>query len=214
MKLLDIGCGWGGLSAYAAEHYGVSVVGVTISSQQHQYAKERYSHLDVDFRLTDYRSVKDEFDQVVSVGMFEHVGHKNYRTFMETAYHCLKSGGLMLLHTITNNKTSYGCDPWISKYIFPNGMIPSIAQIGKASEKLFIPEDLHNFGPDYDKTLMAWHHNFTSNFCQLSEKYDNRFYRMWTYYLLCCAGAFRAQDLHLTQLIFSKERQQPYIAVR
>ncbi|MGY0219555.1 cyclopropane fatty acyl phospholipid synthase [Endozoicomonadaceae bacterium StTr2] len=214
MKLLDIGCGWGGLSAYAAEHYQVSVVGVTISEQQCRYAQDRYQHLDVSFRLEDYRSLNETFDRVASVGMFEHVGHKNYRTFMEVASRCLKPGGLMLLHSISSNCSRYSCDPWISRYIFPNGMIPSVAQMTSAADGLLVAEDLHNFGTDYDKTLMAWHHNFVRNYGLLRDHYDERFYRMWTYYLLCCAGAFRARDLHLTQLVFSRDRHTPYIAVR
>ncbi len=137
--------------------------------------------------------------------MFEHVGHLNYRTYMQTVQHCLNDDGLFLLHTIGSNISVSKADDWITKYIFPNGMLPSVAQIGKASEKLFIMEDWHNFGSYYDKTLMAWHDNFKKNWGRLKEKYDEQFYRMWTYYLLLSAGGFRARDMQLWQIVFSKK---------
>lgn len=206
MRVLDIGCGWGGLAKYAAEQYGVSVVGVTISKQQWEYAKSHCAGLPIDIRLQDYRDINEKFDRVVSVGMFEHVGHLNYPSFFNIVHQSLVDDeGLFLLHTIGGNETSVFGDQWISKYIFPNGLIPSIAHISKATEKLFVMEDWHNFGAYYDKTLMAWYENFLNHWNQLKEKYDERFYRMWTYYLLSCAGTFRARTNQLWQIVFSKK---------
>lgn len=205
MKMLDIGCGWGSLMAYAAERYGAQCVGVTISKEQTAWAKDRYPHLPLEFRLQDYRTVNERFDRIASVGMFEHVGRKNHRTFMEVAHRCLADDGLFLLHTIGKNQRDSTTDPWIDKYIFPNGDLPSIGQIGDSVDDLFVVEDLHNFGSDYDKTLMAWHANFEDAWPQFKDQLGERFYRMWKYYLLSCAGAFRARDIQLWQWVLSKE---------
>lgn len=205
MRVLDIGCGWGSFMSYAAEHYGVECVGVTISKEQCEWARNRYSHLPVEFRLQDYRDVNEQFDSIVSVGMFEHVGRKNHRTYMETANRCLKDDGLFLLHTIGKNVSKTAPDPWIDKYIFPNGDLPSIAQMATSMEGLFVTEDLHNFGADYDKTLMAWFENFDRNWNLYSAELGERFYKMWKYYLLSCAGAFRARDIQLWQWVLSKK---------
>ncbi|WP_445398876.1 cyclopropane fatty acyl phospholipid synthase [Zobellella sp. An-6] len=204
MRVLDIGCGWGSFMGYAAEHYGVECVGVTISREQAQWARQRYPKLPLEFRLQDYRDLNESFDRVVSVGMFEHVGHKNYRTYMEVVHRCLQDGGLFLLHTIGKNERRPHTDPWIDKYIFPNGELPSIGQLGDAVDRLFVVEDLHNFGADYDKTLMAWHANFEQAWPRFREQLGDRFYRMWRYYLLACAGAFRARDIQLWQWVLAK----------
>ncbi len=204
MRLLDIGCGFGGLAKYAAEHYGVEVVGVTISKEQQAHAKKVCEGLPIQIRLQDYRDMKEKFDRIVSLGMFEHVGFLNYKIYMQTVHRCLKNDGVFLLHTIGNTFAEYP-NEWITKYIFPNGMLPSIALIAKASEKFFVMEDWHNFGADYDKTLMAWHKNFEANWPLLTSKYDEKFYRMWNYYLLSCAGTFRARAMHLWQIVFTKE---------
>lgn len=203
-RVLDIGCGWGCFAVYAAEKYHVEVVGVTVSKEQAELGKEFCKGLPVEIRLQDYRDVKDEFDHIVSVGMLEHVGYKNYRTFMKTAHHCLKNDGLFLLHTIGNKETVVANDPWFDKYIFPNYLIPSMKQISASIEKLFVVEDWHNFGADYDATLMAWFRNFDSSWGKLKEKYDERFYRMWKYYLLSCAAAFRSRHMQVWQIILSK----------
>ncbi|MDE1164604.1 MAG: cyclopropane fatty acyl phospholipid synthase [Pseudomonas sp.] len=205
MRVLDIGCGWGSFMAYAAEHYGVECVGVTISKEQCEWARERYSHLPLEFRLQDYRELDERFDRIASIGMFEHVGHKNYRVYMETAHRCLADEGLFLLHTIGKNQRHSTPDPWVDKYIFPNGDLPSIGQIGDALDGLFVAEDLHSFGADYDKTLMAWHSNFEAAWPQFAEQLGERFYRMWRYYLLSCAGAFRARDIQLWQWVLSRK---------
>ncbi|MEX0740101.1 MAG: cyclopropane fatty acyl phospholipid synthase [Pseudohongiella sp.] len=204
MRVLDIGCGWGSFMSYAAEHYGVECVGVTISKEQSEWGQEKYKGLPIEFRLQDYRDINERFDHVVSIGMFEHVGRKNYTTYMDVAGRCLKEDGLFLLHTIGKNVNTSGVDPWIDKYIFPNGEIPSLAQIASSVENRFIIEDIHNFGADYDKTLMAWFANFEAAWPQFKEELGARFYRMWRYYLLSCAGAFRARDLQLWQLVLSR----------
>lgn len=205
MRLLDIGCGWGSLMGYAAEKYGVECVGITVSSEQIKFGQQRYAHLPVAFRLQDYREIDEPFDAVASVGMFEHVGRKNYRTFMQVAHRCLKSDGLFLLHTIGKNLTHLTPDPWLDRYIFPNGDLPSIKQIAQAVEGQFVVEDLHNFGADYDRTLMAWFDNFNHHWLEFNTEYGDEFYRKWSYYLLSCAGAFRARDIQLWQWVLSKQ---------
>jgi cyclopropane-fatty-acyl-phospholipid synthase len=215
MRMLDIGCGWGALAKYAAKNYGVSVVGVTISEQQLQYARQNCIGLPIEFRFQDYRDINESFDRIASLGMFEHVGHLNYRTYMRVVHRCLNPDGLFLLHCIGSNITYFKSNDWTNKYIFPNGGLPSIAQLGKAFEGLFVMEDWHNFGADYDKTLMAWDHNFKENWeTKLKEHYDERFYRMWNYYLLSCTGSFRARDMQLWQLVLSKGINGTYQAVR
>ncbi|MBV4414396.1 cyclopropane fatty acyl phospholipid synthase [Enterobacteriaceae bacterium YMB-R22] len=204
MTLLDIGCGWGGLAAYAAERYGVKVTGITISAEQQKLAQQRCSSLDVSIILQDYRDLEEQYDRIVSVGMFEHVGPKNYSTYFEVVNKNLKSDGIFLLHTIGSNKTDNNVDPWINKYIFPNGCLPSVTQIASASEPWFVIEDLHNFGPDYDKTLMAWYERFQLAWPKLENSYNERFKRMFTYYLNACAGAFRARNIQLWQLVLTK----------
>jgi len=203
MRVLDIGCGWGGMAQFAAENYGVEVVGITISREQVAVAKERCAGLPVDIRLQDYRNLNERFDRVLSIGMFEHVGYKNYRTFMKKVRELLDEDGLFLLHTIGSNISTTHCDPWFNKYIFPNGMLPSVSQISDSTEDLFVMEDWHNFGADYDKTLMAWFNNFDQQWPHLREKYDKRFHRMWKYYLLSFAGAFRARHSQLWQIVLS-----------
>ncbi|MBW2649357.1 MAG: cyclopropane fatty acyl phospholipid synthase [Deltaproteobacteria bacterium] len=205
MKVLDIGCGWGSLARYAAEKYGAEVVGITVSKEQVRLGRELCSGLPVEIRLHDYRDVDEKFDHIVSLGMIEHVGQKNYRTFMEMVHRCLKDDGLFLLHTIGGNKSVKKTDPWINKYIFPNGMLPSIKQLGKAFEGLFVVENWQNYGTDYDRTLIAWFENFDRNWDKIKHIYDKRFYRMWKYYLLSCAGSFRARKNQLWQIVLSKK---------
>jgi cyclopropane-fatty-acyl-phospholipid synthase len=206
MRVLDIGCGWGGFAEYAAETYGVEVVGITVSEEQRRHARERCTDLPVRIRLQDYRDVEEEFDRVLSIGMFEHVGMKNYRTYMETVRRCLKDpDGLSLLVTIGNSSSTPLTEPWIEKYIFPNGHIPTRQQIVDAAKDLFVMEDWHNIGPDYDRTLMAWADNFESTWDEIKDAYSERFYRMWRYYLYQCAGAFRARRNQLWQIVLSPE---------
>ena len=211
MTLLDIGCGWGSLMRHAAEHYGVHCTGLTISKAQAAWGAERARGLPMHFELADYRSFNSDgarrFDRIASIGMFEHVGHKNYRTFFDAARRSLKEEGLCLVHTIGKNRSGTTIDPWCEKYIFPNGALPSLAELTAACEGAFVVEDLHNFGADYDRTLMAWHARFEASWPRLRERYGERdgerFRRMWRYYLLGCAGTFRARSNQLWQLVLS-----------
>ncbi len=215
MKLLDIGCGWGTLAKYAAENYKVKVTGITVSEKQADYAKNLVSELDVDILLEDYRNIGGQYDRIVSVGMIEHVGYKNYRTFFKKVASCLKDNGLFLLHTIGGNFSVRQTDPWINKYIFPNSMLPSARQLTTSFEGLFRLEDWHSFGPYYDKTLMVWHKNFNKNWDKIKSNYDDRFKRMWNYYLLSSAGSFRAHDNQLWQIVLSGiNSQTDYESVR
>ncbi|WP_075181687.1 cyclopropane fatty acyl phospholipid synthase [Pantoea sp. 1.19] len=204
MTLLDIGCGWGGLAAFAARHYGVSVTGVTISAEQQKLAQQRCAGLDVTILLQDYRDLQARFDRIVSVGMFEHVGPKNYATYFQVVDSNLAEDGLFLLHTIGANHTDENVDAWINKYIFPNGCLPSVRHIAEASEPHLVLEDWHNFGADYDLTLMAWYQRFLDAWPEIADAYGERFKRMFSYYLNACAGAFRARDIQLWQVVFSR----------
>ena len=203
-RVLDIGCGWGGFARYAATNYGVSVTGITVSREQERLAREFNRGLPVEIRYQDFREVKEVFDHIVSIGMFEHVGYKNYREYMKVIRRSLSNDGLFLLHTIDSLSTSINQEPWIAKYIFPNSKLPSIKQIAHAIEGLFVLEDLENFGADYDRTLMAWHQNFELHWPEFRPEYNERFYRMWRYYLLMCAGSFRARLCQLWQVVLSK----------
>lgn len=217
MRVLDLGCGWGGMASWAAEKYGCSVLGVTLSKDQVQLGNELWGpkgkKLDVELRLCDYRDVTGTFDRVISIGMMEHVGPKNHRHMMETIHARLADDGVALVHTIANNRSLRHGTPFIEKYIFPNAVAPSIAQIGRALEGLFVLEDLHNIGPDYDPTLMAWWENFDRTYSEIKGKYDRKFYQMWKFYLLAAAGASRSRDGQLYQVVLTKTgRAQPSFA--
>lgn len=209
MRILDAGCGFGGLSRYLADRFGAKLTSITISKEQAAYAEAKNGSLPIDVQIIDYRDLRaDPFDRIVAIGLMEHIGYKNYRLFMEHMHRLLKDDGIFLCHTIGSPITTYVGDPWSDKYIFPNGMLPSIVQIGTAIEKLFVMEDWHNFGASYDKTLMAWYQNTEAVWSELSinnKKYDERFHRMWTYYLLIFAGAFRARHTQLWQLVLTKK---------
>jgi cyclopropane-fatty-acyl-phospholipid synthase len=202
-KVWDIGCGWGAFMGFAAEKYGAQCVGVTVSPDQAAYGRDRYKDLPVEFQVKDYREFDGKTDHVVSMGMFEHVGHKNYRTYFEKARSVIKDDGLFMMHSISSMTTTETIEPWLEKYIFPGGVIPSMAQIGKAIDGLWAVVDVHNIGPHYDKTLCAWYDNFEKNWTRRNNPEEQRFYRMWKYYLLCCAGGFRARVLHVWQFVLS-----------
>ena len=204
MTVAELGCGFGGFAQYAAQHHGVRVVGYTVSKEQARYAEQLCRNLPVDIRIEDYRNASGKYDRVISIGLMEHVGYKNYQTYMQLASRLLKADGIAFIHTIGSNVSRRICNPWTSKYIFPNGMLPSIAQLGRAMEGYFVVEDWHNFGEDYDKTLMAWWKNFDTAWPDLKPRYGDRFYRMWKYYLLSCAGAFRSRGLQLWQIVMTK----------
>ncbi len=206
MKVLDIGCGWGSFAGFAAERYQAEVVGVTVSKEQIALARDRYAGLSVDLRLQDYRDVNETFDRIISLGMFEHVGARNYKTYMQVVRKCLANDGLFLLHTIGTNTPKTSIDPWTDKYIFPGGVLPTAKQIAAASEDILVMEDWHSFGPDYDLTLMAWMENIDAHRQELvTLGYDERFYRMWRYFLLTAAGAFRARRNQLWQIVYSRQ---------
>jgi len=210
MRVLDIGCGWGGAARFAAERYGVSVTGLTISRNQYETAVEYCKGLPVEIRFEDYRSHTPvshaqsggAYDRIYSLGMFEHVGESNYRTYFRKARELLAPDGLFLLHTIGVNLANPGTDPWIEKYIFPNSHLPSHAEVARAAERCWVIEDWHNFGPDYDRTLLSWSHNITQHWAEIPA-YDERFRRMWHYWLMSSAAAFRARRNQLWQIVLS-----------
>jgi cyclopropane-fatty-acyl-phospholipid synthase len=219
MSVLELGGGFGELARCLAVDHRCRVVSYNISRQQVEFARERCAGLPVEFRLQDYReaaSDQERHDRVVSIGLMEHVGPKNYRGFFELARARLAPGGLCLVHTIGGNSSRSTTDPWIDKYVFPGGVIPSERQLAEAKEGLFVLEDWHNFGPDYDRTLLAWEQNFRAAWPALSRdgRLDERFYRMWRYYLLSCAGAFRARELNLWHLVLSHGDVDRYVSVR
>ena len=205
MSVLEFGCGWGSFASYAAEKYGAHVTGVTISREQLAFAQQVCKGLPVELRFQDYREVQGKFDAVISIGMVEHVGYKNYGTYMQVVDRCLKDDGVALIHVIGNNQSMTFGDVWSTKYIFPNGMLPSIAQLGAAMEPTFVMEDWHNFAPHYDPTLLAWNAKFEEAWPSLKAKYGERFFRMWRYYLLNSAGAFRARVQQLWQIVFTRK---------
>jgi len=215
MHVLDIGCGWGSFARYAVENHNVKVTGITVSSEQQKLARQLCNGLDIKIELMDYRDLSQSFDSIVSIGMFEHVGYKNYHTYFKVADSCLKPGGHFLLHTIGNNYSVKSTDPWIDKYIFPNSQLPSAQQITNAYEGIFKLEDWHNIGFNYDKTLMAWHQRFNACWHNLKDKYSERFRRMWNFYLLSSAGSFRSGKNQVWQIVFSKiKSKEPYESVR
>jgi len=205
MRILDIGCGWGEALKFAAERHGTSGVGITVSDEQAKFARNLCRGLPVEIRVQDYRDLDERFDRVFSIGMFEHVGVKNYRTYFEVARRVTAEDGLFLLHCIGTNLSTTHTDPWIARYIFPNSMLPSAAQIARESEGLFVIEDWHNFGTHYDRTLMAWRDNFDAAWPELSARYDERFRRMWHFYLAGSAATFRSRRSQLWQIVLSPE---------
>ena len=204
-RVLDIGCGWGGFAKWAVEHYGCHVTGISISDEQISYAKNFTKDFPVEILKTDYRDLSGTFDKILICGMIEHVGSKNYKTIMRIVHERLEDDGLFLLHTIGCKNPVGATNPWIHKYIFPNGMLPTITQLSAASEKIFLIEDLQNFGAYYDKTLIKWFENFDQSWPRFKDKYSDKFYRKWKYYFLSCAGSFRARNVELWQFIFSKK---------
>lgn len=215
MRVLDLGCGWGDAARFVAERYQAEVLGVTVSDEQARDARERCRGLSVEIRLQDYREVDGRFDRILSLGMFEHVGPRNHRRFMEEVRRLLSPDGLCLVQTVGSLESHTVPDPWLARYIFPDAKIPSAAQIARAAEGLLVLEDWHGFGPDYDRTLMHWAENFEAAWPELAKRYDERFHRMWRYYLLSCAGGFRARRTQLWQVVFSPEgTTRSYASVR
>ena len=207
MRVLDIGCGWAGLARFAATRYGVSVTGVTLSREQARFGSERSAGLPIDIRVQDYRDVKGQFERVVSVGCLEHVGHRNHRRFFETIRARLTDGGHALVHSIGVSHTHYRAGRFVDKYLFPLVNLPSMAQIGRSVDGLFVIDDVHNFGTDYDRTLMAWHERFDLAWPRLEPRYgrllDGGFKRMFEFYLLMTAGFFRARQAQVWQIVLT-----------
>lgn len=201
MRILDLGCGWGGLAAFVAQNYGASVVGYTVSREQCAWAEEHYAGLPVEIRLEDYRKASGRYDAVVSIGLMEHVGPKNYRGYMTLAASCLEPGGMVFVHTIAGQQPRTQIDPWYDKYIFPNAVIPTLAELARATDDLLVVEDVHNIGPDYDRTLLAWWSNFEEAWPSLRAQYGETFYRMWKFYLMTSAAQFRSRALNLLQIV-------------
>ncbi len=203
MRVLDMGCGFGGAARYMAEKHGVEVLGVTISKEQAAYAQEYCKDLPIEIRCDDYRNVSGKFDRVVSIGLLEHVGYKNYAHFMDIVKRSMTEDGLCLVHFIGRTKTAPMMDPWFEKYVFPGGMLPSPEQIAASFNGKLVLEDWQNIGIHYDKTLMAWYDNFKTHWPDIKDDYPEDFYRMWEYYLLSCAGAFRARYHQVWQIVLS-----------
>jgi len=204
MRVLDLGCGWGGFAAHAAAHHGAHVTGITVAKEQVAWARDTYADLSVDIRLDDYRKATGSYDAVVSIGLMEHVGPKNYRGYMEVVDRCLAPGGVAFVHTIAGNRPRAHIEPWFDRYIFPNAVLPTLAQLVAAAEGIFVVEDVHNLGEDYDRTLLAWWHNFDDAWPKLRARYGDPFYRMWKYYLLSSAGAFRSRSQQLIQMVLTR----------
>ena len=214
-RVLELGGGWGGFARFAAERYGCEVESYNISGQQVKYARELCQGLPVTIHHQDYREAKGTFDKVVSIGICEHVGRKHYHDFLALQKARLKDDGLILLHTIGCNESKSTTDPWINKYIFPGGFLPSLEQLFEAANGQLVAEDVHNFGAHYDRTLMAWHARFEKSWPRHEAQFGERFRRMWRYYLLSCAGGFRARQLQLWQIVFSKNgREGGYESIR
>ena len=205
MKVLDIGCGFGSFMKYAVLNYGVECVGYSLSEKQIAYGEELCKGLPIQFVFNDYRKIEGSFDRVVSIGMMEAVGQKNFSVYMKTIHRVLKDDSVVLIHTIGHNFSTQITDPWVDKYIFPNGILPSIAQIGQSIEGLFVMEDWHNFGPDYTKTLLAWNEKFQAAWPELKDSYDETFKHMWEFYLLSFAGGFAARNWQLWHLVLTKK---------
>jgi cyclopropane-fatty-acyl-phospholipid synthase len=204
MKILDLGCGWACFARYAAEKHGAEVTGYTISQRQVDLGRELCAGLPVELHLDDYRNARGRYDAVISIGIMEHVGPRNYRTYMEVVDRCLAPGGIGFIHTIAGNHSNDHIEPWMHRYIFPNAVLPSMAQMARAMEERFVLEDVHNIGPHYDRTLMSWWQRFDAAWPDLRERYGDRFYRMWRYYLLSCAATFRTRTTQLFQLVFTR----------
>jgi cyclopropane-fatty-acyl-phospholipid synthase len=204
MKVLELGCGWGTFARHAAETYGAHVTGYTVSREQVALGTELCRGLPVELHLADYRSACGTYDAVVSIGMIEHVGPKNHRLYMETVDRCLRPGGIAFVHSIGSNRSQVLIDAWFHRYVFPNAAIPSLAQLTAAMDGIFVAEDVHNIGPHYDRTLMAWSRNFERAWPTLRARYGERFRRIWRYYLLSSAGAFRARFMQLYQIVMTR----------
>ncbi len=207
-RVLDIGCGWGGFAKYAAQKYGCHVTGVSIAREQIKFARQYAKGLSVQFKIQDYRQLKGSYDKIFSGGMLEHVGYKNYPTYMKKIAELLTDDGIAVIDCIGGNVPGKGPNPWVGKYIFPNSMVPSPSQISSAFEKHLVLEDWHNFRHDYSRTARYWKNEFIKNWGKIQALdqtlFNERFYRMWLYYLSLFEGAFEASHIQQWQLVFVK----------
>ena len=202
-RVLDIGCGWGGMLRYFAEKYGINGVGVTISEDQYIQGNELCADLPVEIRLLDFKDLEDKFDRIYSVEMIGHLHPKKYRGFMEQIKRSLGPGGLFLLQTMGCDRSDIKTDPWIEKYIFPDSHLPTASRIAKASEGHLVLEDWHCFSQDYDRTFSAWNSNLIAARDEIGADQDQRVFRVWEYYLCACASGFRAGVNRLWQIVYS-----------
>jgi cyclopropane-fatty-acyl-phospholipid synthase len=201
-RVLDIGSGFGSFARYAAEHHGVSVVGLSVSRQQIELATEICKGLPVEFRYLDYRDADEKFDRIVSIGMVEHVGRRYYRDFFAACRRCLKPSGILLLHTV-GVQHEEPTNAWFDKYIMPGVEFPTLRNIAESGADLVI-EDFQKWeGAHYDRTLMSWFDRFDSGWETLQQKYGDMFYRIWKLYLQGCAAAFRVDRMCVWQFVFS-----------
>ena len=208
--VLDIGCGWGGLALYLAEIAGAQVTGITLSQEQYQRAQNRAQERgrdDVTFKLLDYRDVDGRFDRIVSVGMFEHVGVGFYDAFFGQCAKLLADDGIALLHTIGRHTPPGITNPWIAKYIFPGGYIPALSEVLRAIERAdLIVTDVEILQLHYAETLKAWRERFLAHRDEVVRRYDQRFVRMWEFYLACSEMAFRLGDMVVFQIQMAKRK--------
>ena len=204
-RFADVGCGWGSLLGFAAERRGVRGVGLTPAGTQAAYVRERYG---LTVREQDYRQMTGTYDRVASVGMFEHVGRKNYRAYMEVVARCLAADGLFLLHCFGRPAAGVPpLDPWLDRHVFPGGCLPTLDQVHAAADGVLEAVHQDEWGRHYDPTLLAWAGNFEREAERTGLKQrDGPTYRMWRYYLYTCAGAFRSGDVALWQVVFRKRR--------
>jgi len=219
MKVLDIGCGFGGAAKYLAQNFGVSVTCYNISKEQVAYARESCKGLDVTIVLDDYRIATGEYDAVYSIGVFEHIGHHNYREYFEVVHRCLKPTGLALVHSITIADHQTQTEVWLNKYIFPGGELPHVRHYATANKNLLVVEDMQSFAKSYAKTLRCWRDNFRKNWDSIEKNYksrnEGRFFRMFDFYLAFCEGLFKERSAQLFQVVYSKyEREEEYYSVR
>jgi cyclopropane-fatty-acyl-phospholipid synthase len=211
-RVLDIGCGWGGLGLYLAETAGANVTGVTLSQEQHAIANQRAAEKGLNdraqFRLQDYRDVHGPFDRIVSVGMFEHVGVNHYETFFNKCASLLADDGVMVLHSIGRSEGPNVTNPWIAKYIFPGGYIPSLSEVLPAVEKArLLTTDIEILRLHYAETLKHWRERFLAHREEAERIYDRRFVRMWEFYLAAAEMSFREQNLMVFQLQLTKRQR-------
>ena len=210
-RVLDIGCGWGGLALYLAEHAGAQVTGITLSKEQLARARVRASEKDlseqIDFRLQDYRDIVGPFDRIVSVGMFEHVGVMFYDRFFRTCAQALADDGVMVLHSIGRSEGPGTTNPWIAKYIFPGGYIPALSEVLPAIERAgLLVTDVEILRLHYASTLHAWRERFLAHRETVEKLYDSRFVRMWEFYLAASEMAFAKQNMMVMQIQMTKRQ--------